>query len=77
MIKVKDKKYIEEMGFTKNEDHDYICRGKAEDGTLVKLFTIYAGSLYIRNAKTAYTNSLQLKLIYDWTKKDYIEWEED
>lgn len=75
MLKAKDTDCIKKMGFVK-EDCDYVYRGKTDDGDLVKLFTIYAGSLYLRHAKTTYSSYLQLKCIYDWTKNNYIEWEE-
>ena len=75
MLKAKDLESIKKMGFIK-DDCDFIYRGKTEDGELVKLFTIYAGSLYLRNTKTSYSSTLQLKCIYDWTKAGYIEWEE-
>ena len=75
MLKVKDQSYIKQMGFKKNDDDDYVYRENV-NGSLTKLFTIYAGSLYIRHARTAYTSSNQIKCIYDWTKKGYIEWEE-
>lgn len=75
MLKIKDEKYINEMGFYETEDNDYVYREKIE-GELRRLFTIYAGSLYLRTAKTSYTSNAQLRCVYEWTKKDYIEWED-
>ena len=75
MLKAKDLETIKKMGFVK-DGCDYVYRGKTEDGELIKLFTIYVGSLYLRSAKTSYSNILQFKCIFDWTKNGYIEWEE-
>lgn len=74
MLKIKDQKYIAEMGFVKDE-YDYVYR-EMIDGSPTKLFTVYAGSLYLRHAKTSYSSTNQLRCIYEWAKKDYIEWEE-
>lgn len=76
MFKVKSKEFIREMGFVKN-DVDYVIRGKNVNGGICTLFTIYKGSPYIRFARmTQGQTEEQLKLIHEWTKKDYIEWEE-
>lgn len=75
MLKVINKEYIREMGFKKTEENDFEYR-ELIDGEPRKLFTIYAGSLYIRHAKTAYSSQNQLRCIYEWTKKNYIEWED-
>lgn len=75
MIKVKDLSYIKEMGFIQTEENDFVYR-EIVDGSPKTLFTIYAGSLYLRHAKTSYSNTQQFKCIYEWTKKNYIEWEE-
>ena len=45
-------------------------------GGVATLFTIYKGSPYIRTMRTGYVLEQQLYLIYEWTKKDYIEWED-
>ena len=74
MIKVTDISKLEEMGFVK-EGFDYVYRCSA-DGTIKTCFTIYAGSSYLRYAKTAYVTMEQLHCIYEWTRKNYIEWEE-
>lgn len=74
MLKVLDEKYITEMGFTKN-GHDW-NRIVYIDGEKKNCFTIYAGSLYIRFSKTSYVNEEQLRLVYEWTKAGYIEWED-
>lgn len=75
MFKLKNEKYIENMGFIKN-GVDYVYRGKNSLGGVVTLFTVYKGSPYIRSMKTGYVLEEQLRLIYEWTKKDYIEWED-
>ena len=77
MFKVKSKEYLEKMGFTrKGETGDYICVGTGKDGYKKVLFKIYFGSLYIRYSATTYASEGQLKLIHEWTKQDYIEWED-
>lgn len=73
MFKIKNMKYINEMGFIRNGD-DYIIRKMIEGNPRI-LFTIYAGSSYIRQSRSSYTSTEQLRLIYEWTKADYIEWE--
>lgn len=75
MFKLKNEKYIENMGFVKN-GVDYVYRGKNALGGVATLFTIYKGSPYIRSMKTGYVLEEQLHLIYEWTKEDYIEWED-
>ncbi len=75
MFKIKDPSYIKEMGFVQTEDKDFVYRGIV-DGSPKTLFTIYAGSLYLRHAKASYSSAAQFKCIYEWTKKNYIEWEE-
>lgn len=74
MFRITDLSKLEEMGFKKDE-YDYVYREKV-DGTMVKYFTVYAGSPYLRYTKTAYSSPGQLKCIYEWTKKNYIIWEE-
>ena len=75
MFKLKSKNILKEMGF-KQSGCDWVCKGKTDKGTICTLFTVYAGSSYIRYARTGYICDSQLKLIYEWTKKDYIEWED-
>ena len=75
MFIVTDEKYLKEMGFKENEDGDYVCKGIV-GGTAKRLFTIYAGSLCIRHAKSSYVSTEQLRCIYNWTKNGYIKWEE-
>lgn len=65
----------EQLGFAKH-DIDYVYRGKNSLGGVATLFTIYKGSPYIRCARTGYVLEEQLKLVYQWTKSDYIMWEE-
>ncbi len=74
MFKIKDKKYLEEMGFVL-KGADWVFVKELEDRYAV-LFTVYKGSPYIRCYKTSTVVEHQLKCIYDWTKKDYIEWED-
>lgn len=73
MFKLKDGLRPEDLGF-RRKDVDYVIT-KEVDGVLRMLFKIYRGSPYIRSSKTSYVCDEQLKLIYDWTKQDYIEWE--
>lgn len=75
MFKLKTGVTPVELGFTKH-DIDYVYRGKNSQGGVATLFTIYKGSSYIRCMKTGYVLEEQLKLIYEWTKSDYIQWEE-
>lgn len=74
MLKVVNPDYIPKMGFTKM-GHDWI-RYVIIEGEKKLVFTIYAGSLYLRFSKTSYVSEEQLRLIYDWTKAGYIEWED-
>lgn len=74
MLKVKDIKKLEEMGF-KKDGCDYVYRYN-DDGSIRTCFTIYAGSPYIRFSKTVYVTVEQLRCIYEWTKNNYIEWED-
>lgn len=74
MFKVIDLKTLSEMGFRK-DGRDYTCRGMV-DGAPRVLFTIYAGSPYIRSSKSSYASEEQFKCIYEWTKKGFIEWED-
>jgi len=77
MIKVKSNEYLKDMGFVpKNNKGDYVFYGVGDDDTKRKLFTVYAGSPYIRYSTTSYVMEVQLKCVYDWAKKDYIEWED-
>ena len=75
MFKLKKDEYKKEMGFV-TSDIDYVYRGKNATGGVATLFTIYKGSPYIRTMRTGYVLEQQLYLIYEWTKKDYIEWED-
>lgn len=72
MFKIVDIKNIEKMGFVK-VDVDYFYSAVVEE-VRKTLFTVYAGSNYIRFSKTSYGVTEQLKCIYDWTKNGYIEW---
>lgn len=74
VFRILDLSKLEEMGF-KKEDYDYVYREKV-DGAMRTLFTVYAGSQYLRYSKTSYVCTTQLKCIYEWTKKNYILWEE-
>lgn len=74
MFKVKDIKNLPEMGFVR-VDKDWVRRITV-DGSPKVVFTIYAGSLYIRHSRTSYVAEEQLKLIYEWTLLGYIEWED-
>lgn len=73
MFKLKDGVKPTDLGFEK-KSCDYTCYVLGDDGVKRTGFTIYMGSPYIRYSKTAYINDAQLKMMYDWTKKDYIEW---
>lgn len=75
MFKIKDTSNLREMGFKKNDDGDYVIR-KSIDGSLRTLFTVYMGSEYLRFSRTSYVALDALHLIYEWTKKNYIEWED-
>lgn len=76
MFRVKDLTKLEEMGFVKNEETgDYVI-AKTIKNIKRTIFRIYRGSDYIRYSKTVYVLEEHLKLIYDWTKKDLIYWEE-
>ena len=74
MFKLKDGISPLDLGF-ESKDIDY-CKYVEVDGTIRTCFTIYKGSPYVRYSKTSYVCEEQLKLIYEWTKLDYIEWEE-
>ena len=54
MLKVLDMKKLSDMGFTR-DGPDYVCT-EIVDGERKVLFRIYAGSPYIRLAKTAGTS---------------------
>ena len=74
MFKVLDTAKLEEMGF-KKDGCDYVYRYN-DEGSIRTCFTVYAGSPYLRFGKTVYVITEQLKCIYEWTKKNYIEWED-
>lgn len=74
MLKVIDPSYIAKMGFVKS-GYDWVCY-LLIDGDKKLVFTIYAGSPYLRFSKTAYIAEEQLRLVYEWTKAGYIEWED-
>lgn len=74
MLKVLDMKTINDMGFTR-DGPDYVCT-EIIDGERKVLFRIYAGSPYIRHAKTAATSERQLKKVYNWTINEQIVWED-
>lgn len=74
MFKLKEGYKPQDIGF-KRKDMDWIYQ-KTVEGTARVLFKIYLGSPYLRSSKTGYVLEEQLKLIYDWTKADYIEWED-
>jgi hypothetical protein len=74
MFKVKNKDYLKDMGFVLEGD-DYVCRKELEDRFAI-LFKIYKGSLYIRCYRTSTVVQHQLRCIYEWAVKGYIEWEE-
>lgn len=74
MLKVIDTTKLEEMGF-KKDGCDYVYRYN-DNGSIRTCFTVYAGSPYIRYSKTVYVTVEQLHCIYEWTRKNYIEWEE-
>lgn len=76
MFRIKDTSKLEEMGFKKDEETgDYVIKEKIND-SMKLLFKIYRGSDYLRHAKTGYIIEDQLKLVYEWSKRDYIYWEE-
>ena len=74
MLKVLDMKKLSDMGFTR-DGPDYVCT-EIVDGERKVLFRIYAGSPYIRHAKTAATSEYQLKKVYEWTINKQIVWED-
>lgn len=74
MLKVLDMTKISEMGFVR-DGPDYVCT-EIIDGERKVLFRIYAGSPYIRHAKTAATSECQLKKVYNWTINEQIVWED-
>lgn len=74
MLKLKDSVNPKDLGF-KTKDFDYV-RYIDVDGVQKVCFTIYKGSPYIRYSKTAYVAEEQLKLVYEWSKNNYIEWED-
>jgi len=74
MLRVTNNDFIKEMGFTR-VDCDYIYYGMVDD-VKKALFTIYAGSPYIRFSKTNYVANIQVKCICEWVKKGYVEWVE-
>lgn len=74
MLKVLDMTKISEMGFVR-DGPDYVCT-ETIDGERKVLFRIYAGSPYIRHAKTAATSEYQLKKVYNWTINEQIVWED-
>ena len=76
MFKIKSKEYLKDMGFVLVDGADYVCRRELED-RFATFFTIYKGSPYIRCGKTSTFVEHQLKCIYDWALKGYIEWEEE
>ena len=72
MFRIKDTSKLAEMGFSKNDytgDHEIM---RVIKGNKKRLFIIYRGSDYLRYSKTGYVVEEQLKLIYEWSKKDYI-----
>ena len=75
MFKIKSKEYLKDMGFVLEKD-DYVCRKELADRYAV-LFMVYKGSPYIRTYQISKVIEHQLKCIYDWTLKGYIEWEEE
>lgn len=75
MFKVKDTSTLREMGFRKDDNGDYVIR-KNVDGTLRTIFTVYLGSTYLRFPRASYIAQEALRCIHEWTKKDYIEWED-
>ena len=76
MFKIKEGFSPEDLGFEK-KSRDYGMYVVGDDGIKRTGFTIYMGSPYIRYSKTAYIGDSQLKTIYDWVKKDLIEWVEE
>lgn len=72
MFKLKDGVKPTDLGFEK-KDMDYVYYIKIERANRM-LFKIYCGSPYIRCSKASYVCDEQLRLIYEWTKEDVIEW---
>ena len=75
MFKLKDQTALRDMGFKKDDNGDYVVR-KSIEGSMRTIFTIYMGSDYIRFPRTSYIAQEALHCIHEWTKKDYIEWED-
>ena len=75
MFKIKDTSTLRDMGFKKDDNGDYVVR-KSIDGTVRTIFTVYIGSNYLRFPRTAYIAQEALHCIHEWTKKNYIEWED-
>lgn len=73
MFKIKGDVAPEDLGFEK-KSVDYVMYVLDDDGIKRTGFTIYMGSPYIRYSRTAYISNNQLKVMYDWIKKDLIEW---
>lgn len=73
MFRLKEGVRPEDLGF-RRKDVDYVITGDI-DGAIKILFKIYRGSGYIRSSRTSYVSDDQLRLIHEWTKQDYIEWE--
>ena len=74
MFKLKDGYQPRDIGFIK-KDMDWVYQ-KSIGHVCRILFKMYLGSPYIRCSRTGYVAEEQLKLIYDWTKAGYIEWED-
>ena len=74
MFKIVDFDKLTDMGFIK-DGFDYVYKTNI-DGSLVKIFTVYAGSPYLRYSKTSYVSHQQLYCIYKWTMEKLIEWED-
>ena len=60
------------MGFKKT-DFDWFLKANIGGDKRV-LFTVYAGSEYLRVSRTSYVAMEQLKLIHEWTKQGFIEY---
>lgn len=73
MFKLKEGVRPEDLGFEK-KSFDYVRYVVGDDDIKRTGFTIYMGSPYIRYSKTAYISDSQLKVMYDWIKKDLIDW---
>lgn len=73
MFKLKEGIRPENLDFEK-KNFDYVRYVVGDDGIKRTGFTIYMGSPYIRYSKTAYISDSQLKVMYDWIKKDLIDW---